>query len=377
MNAISIKAQMEPPFQSNNSLGQRRTSDIESSDHWLLCFIILDFIFGFVIVTGNGSLFVTIYRDPCNCLRSPTTSLIANLSVADFFMGLVSLLRAVELLYMYHGVPDMPALNLIGYFIAAVSILAAVSTLMTMSCERYVAVVQPFRYRQLITIRRTKVTIGGIWISALVLCVLPISHVKQEIFLLTYSYSHFVIPSFVLTVIYVKIYKQITSQRKELKEVRESMSSANRIRQLERERRMVMAFILILIVFFCSFLPYFIFVQILFFCPCRESGAFHMFRLIMNEFLSLSSVVDPFMYAWRIPTFNRSFRSCFQLLKGRNVITVLYQTTSTPISEARCTPVTPSSNKLVQKIGIHGKAGTHLPGMPMTHRSKKVSPVWK
>ena len=366
--------EMEPPFQSNTSLGQRRTSDIESSDHWLLCFIILDFIFGFVIVTGNGSLFVTIYRDPCNCLRSPTTSLIANLSVADFFMGLVSLLRAVELLYMYHGVPDMPVLNLIGYFIAAVSILAAVSTLMTMSCERYVAVVKPFRYRQLITIRRTKVTIGGIWISALVLCVLPLSHVKQEIFLLTYSYSHFVIPSFVLTAIYVKIYKQITSQRKELKEVRESMSSANRIRQLERERRMVMAFILILIVFFCSFLPYFI-LQILFFCPCRESGAFHMFRLIMNEFLSLSSVVDPFMYAWRIPTFNRSFRSCFQLLKGRNVITVLYQTTSTPIGEARCTPLTPRSNKLVQKIGIHGKARTHLPGIPMTHHSKKVSPV--
>lgn len=366
--------EMEPPFQSNNSLGQRRITDIESSDHWLLCFIILDFILGFVIVTGSGSLFVTIYRDPCNCLRSPTTSLIANLSVADFFMGVVSLLRAVELLHKYHGVPDVPVLNLIEYFIGAVSILAAVSTLMAMSYERYVAVVKPFRYPQLITIRRTKVTIGGIWISALVMCVLPLSHVKQEIFLLTYCYSHFVIPSFVLTAIYFKIYKQIALQRKQLKEVRESMPSANRIRQLERERRMVMAFILILIVFFCSFLPYFIFVQILFFCSCRESGAFHMFRLIMNEFLSLSSVVDPFMYAWRISKFNRSFRSCFQLLRGRNVITVLNQTTSTHNGEAS-TPVTPRSNKLVQKIGIHGKAGTHLTRMPVTHRSKKVSPV--
>ena len=365
--------ELEPPFQSNDSLGQRRTGDIESSEPWLLCFIILDFVFGFVIVTGNGSLFITIYRDPCNCLRSPTTLLIANLSVADFFMGAVSLLRAVELLHKYHGVPDMPVLNLIEYIIGAVSILAAVWTLMAMSYERYVAVVKPFRYPQLVTIQRTKVVIGGIWINAFVMCVLPLSHVRQEIFLFTYCYSHFVIPSFVLTAIYVKIYKQITLQRKELKEVRESMTSANRIRQLERERRMVMAFILILIIFYCSFLPYFIFVQILFFCPCRESGAFYVFRLIMNEFLSVSSMVDPFMYAWRISKFNRSFRSCFQLLKG-NVIKVQNGTTSTPNGEAS-TPVIQRSNKLLQKIGIHGKVETPVTGTPVTHRSKKVSPV--
>ena len=312
----------------------------------LLGFIITDFIFGFIIVAGNASLFFTIYRDPYHCLRSPSMFLIANLSVADFLMGIVSFLRASEQIYSYCGIPDKPILNMIQYFMGAVSILAAVSTLMAMSYERYVAIIKPFQYPQKITIKRTKIAITAIWINALIMCVLPVSHVRKAIFLLAYCYSHFVIPSFVLTAVYLKIYKQITLQRKELREVRASLTVANRRRQLERENRMVIAFILILFVFYCSFVPYFIFVQILFFCPCRGSVAVNVYRLIANEFLSVSSMVDPFMYAWRIPKFNRSLRLCFQQMKGRNVVAVWYPTSlvlnrdsdSAPTKEERGSP---------------------------------------
>lgn len=358
---------MESSLQGKESLGQR-SDDIKSpSSDWLLCLVIIDFIFGFIIVTGNASLFITICRDPCKCLRSPSTFLIANLSVADFFMGTVSLLRAAELLYKYNGIPDVPVLNIAGYFIGAVSILAAVSTLMAMSYERYVAIIKPFRYPQAITTKRVKVAMAGIWVNAFVMCILPLSSVKQEIFLFTYCYSHFVIPSFVLTVMYVKIYKQIALLRKELKEVRASLSAVTRTRQLERERRMVIAFILILILFYLSFLPYFVFVQILFFWSLRDSGALYVFRLIANEFLTVSSLVDPFMYAWRLPKFNRSLRLCFQLLKGRNVVTVWTGTTSHPHHKPG-SPVLPK--ELVQNSYPHGEAG-----MPVTHRSKNISPV--
>ena len=60
----------------------------------LLWFIILDLMFGTIITVGNASLFITIYRDPCRCLRTPNVFLIGNLSVADFFMGIISYLRA-------------------------------------------------------------------------------------------------------------------------------------------------------------------------------------------------------------------------------------------------------------------------------------------
>lgn len=291
----------------------------------LLGFIIIDFVFAAIIMMANSFLFITIYRDPCRCLRTPNVFLIANLSVADFFMGFVSFLRGIELTYRYHGWGELLIVNITQYFIGAVSILAAVSTLLAMSYDRYVAVIKPFEYPLKVTNTKAKIFIFAIWTSALVFSVLPVSDVRREKFLLAYCYSHFVIPSFLLTTIYVKIYRAISLQREELKNVRASLTAAGRRQQLERENRMVMAFIAILLIFYLSFLPYFINIQILYFCSCRTSYVYRVYHYVANEFLSVSSIVDPFMYAWRIPKFNRSLRMCF---RRRNVISVLH-TTST------------------------------------------------
>jgi len=71
---------------------------------------------------------------------------------------------------------------------------------------------------------------------------------------------------------------------------------------------MAITFVLILCIFYCSFLPYFIHVQILYFCSCRSSYAYNAYYLVANEFLSVSCIVDPFMYALRLPRFKRSLR---------------------------------------------------------------------
>ena len=290
----------------------------------VIVFAIFDFIFGTIIMVSNGFLFITIYRDPCRCLRAPSVFLIANLSVADFFMGVVSFLRAAELTYFYRGLGDLLVLNLIQYFIGAVSILAAVSTLMAMSYDRYAAVIKPFQYPQKITNKKVKIAIAITWINGLILSVLPIADVKRRNFLLAYCYSHFVIPSFILTAVYVKIYKAVSRQRQELKDVRASLTAANRRQQLERENRMVITFVLILFIFYISFAPYFIHVQILYFCSCRSSYTYNVYYYVANEFLSVSSMVDPFMYAWRLPKFNRSLRSCFRSRRSNRRVKVVW-----------------------------------------------------
>ena len=287
----------------------------------LLVFVILDYSLGTIIMVTNGFLFFTIYHDPCRCLRTPSVFLIANLSVADFFVGVVSFLRGAELTYFYRGLGDLLILNLVEYFIGAVSILAAVSTLMAMSYERYVAVIKPFQYPHKITNKKAKIAIAVTWINGLIMSVLPIADVKRKNFLLAYCYSHFVIPSSVLTAVYVKIYRAIFRQSEELRNVRASLTAANRRKQLERENRMVITFAMILLVFFLSFIPYFIQVQILYFCSCRNTYSYKVYYLVANEFLSVSSMINPFMYAWRLPKFNHSLRSWFRHRRlTRNVV---------------------------------------------------------
>lgn len=67
----------------------------------VVIFAIFDFISGTFIILANGFLLITIYRDPCRCLRTPYVFLIANLSVADFFVGVLSFLRGAELTNLY------------------------------------------------------------------------------------------------------------------------------------------------------------------------------------------------------------------------------------------------------------------------------------
>ena len=202
----------------------------------VVIFAIFDFISGTFIILANGFLLITIYRDPCRCLRTPYVFLIANLSVADFLVGIVSILRGVELTHFYRGLGSLLIVNLVQYFIGAVSILAAVSTLMAMSYERYVAVIKPFQYPHKITNKKAKIAIAVTWINGLIMSVLPIADVKRKNFLLAYCYSHFVIPSSVLTAVYVKIYRAIFRQSEELRNVRASLTAANRRKQLEREQ---------------------------------------------------------------------------------------------------------------------------------------------
>ena len=299
---------------------EQPTSNTPILGDGILGFIVFDFLIGTIITASNGFLFITIYRDPCRCLRTPSVFLIANLSVADFFTGIVSYLRAFGWTYRYCGLGNLSVVNISQYFIGAMSLFAAVLTLMAMSYERYIAVIRPLHYPQKVTITRVKIAIVVIWINALIMSALPISGVKLELFSIVYSYSHFVMPAFILTAIYVKIYKAVALQRQQLKDVRASLTAANRRKQLERENRMFTTFVLVLVVFYFSYIPYFIKVHILLFCSCRTSFAYHVYYLVANALLSVSSLLDPFMYAWRLPRFNRSFRFCFQLWRNRNVV---------------------------------------------------------
>lgn len=312
---------------SANASGQP-TSNTPLLGDGILGFIIFDLIIGTIITVANAFLFITIYRDPCRCLRTPSVFLIANLSVADFLMGIVSYLRAVGWIYSYCGLGSIFIVNISQYLLGALSVLAAGLTLVAMSYERYIAVIKPLEYPHKISNSRAKIGITVIWINALVMSVLPVSGLPLALFSLVYCYSHFAIPAFALTTVYIKISKTVALQRQELKDVRASLTAANRRKQLERENRMFIAFVLILLVFYFSFLPYFIKVHILYFCSCRTSFAYNVYYLIANALLSVSALLDPFMYAWRLPKFKRSFRLCFLLCRGRSVVVPWEGTTS-------------------------------------------------
>ena len=79
--------------------------------------------------------------------------------------------------------------------------------------------------------------------------------------------------------------------------------------------KMAWTSLMILILFCASFMPFYVKIQLLNFCKCLQTMPYKKFDFISHVFLYLSSLMDPFMYAWRVPKFRRSLRECLRFRK--------------------------------------------------------------
>ena len=291
------------------------------SPTFYLSLVIYDAIIACATTLGNLLLLVVIYRDPFRCLRTPTTFLIANLGVADFLVGaFMGFGRTVETYFLYKGLQEPPYLNTVQYFMGALAMFVAVCSIMAMSWDRFVAVTDHINYKNRITVKKVKFYILLIWLNAIFLAVLPAAGVRKLIFLYAYCYSHVLVPAIVLTVTYVVVFRTLSQKlgNFERRVCAENPPTETR-KKLYREKRLVLAIFLVLVVFYTCFTPYFVKVQLWFFCPhCENSPSFLTYHFISNEILSLSSLIDPVIYAWRLQRFRKTFLRV--LGYGRNVV---------------------------------------------------------
>ncbi|XP_020615686.1 adenosine receptor A1-like [Orbicella faveolata] len=286
-----------------------------------LCFVVLDALLAFVITSGNFLLLVTIYRDPFRCLRTPTTFLIANLGVADFLVGaFLGFGRTVEMYFLYLGQQELPYLNTFQYLVGGLALFVAVCSFMAMSWDRFVAVTDHLNYKSRVTVKKVKFCIVGIWLNALFLAVLPAAGVRKVNFLFAYCYTHFFLPAIVLTATYIVIFRTLSKKlRNTAQQVSSGKSPIDPQRNIYHERRLVLAIFLVLIVFYTCFTPYFVKVHLWFFCEeCEKNASFLTYHFISNDILSLSSLLDPAIYAWRLQRFRNTFLRVLGL--RRNIV---------------------------------------------------------
>ncbi|XP_078375319.1 neuromedin-U receptor 1-like [Oculina patagonica] len=312
----------------NQSTFDNKTSELniyfQLSPTFYLCLVFLDALVAFATTVGNSLLLVIIYRDPFRCLRTPTSFLIANLGVADFLVGaFVGYGRTVEMYFLYQGRQEPPYLNTFQYLMGGLLVFAAVCSIMAMSWDRFVAVTDHMNYRTRVTVTKVKYCIVAIWLNALFFAILPAAGVRKVNFLFAYCYSHFILPAIVLTVTYIVVFRTLSRKLPNIeRQMRPEDSPMETRRNLYRQRGLVLAIFLVLIVFYTCFTPYFVKVHLWFFCAdCEKSASFLKYHFISNDILSLYSLIDPVIYAWRLQRFRKTFLRVLGL--RRNVIVEL------------------------------------------------------
>lgn len=291
-------------------------SIIQDSTFWL-ALAISGFIVASVIVTVNSFLLFTIYKDPRRTLRSPPSFLIANLGVADLLFGLFTVfLVASRDVYRFNKVhmPYVTIFKAIMYTVLSATLFVSSYTMIAMSAACYVAINKPMDYKSIITKGRVKVFILILWIISLSACVLPATSISEKTYTMIYVHTHASLPAMLLTVIYVNVFRSLAKRKREL-EVNGMVSAINNAYLIERERKMSVTIIIILTMFYVSYMPQYITLHLLHFCStCQQSITFHKIDVVFSRFLFINSAVNPFIYAWKIPRYRRAFTDCIKIL---------------------------------------------------------------
>jgi len=118
-----------------------------------------------ILLTIGGNLLVIVAVVPSPTLRSPTHSLIVNLAVADLLLGVTVLpLSATREL---SGVWLLgPSLCSIWTALDVLCCTASILSLCGISVDRYIGVSRPLAYSRILTKRRARGLIAGIWALA-------------------------------------------------------------------------------------------------------------------------------------------------------------------------------------------------------------------
>jgi len=295
---------------------------IDEPDFWLVLAVV-GFALSTIISVANLIVMATIYRNPHKSLRTPPCLLVVNLASADFMVGLcVVSLVAFRDVYrsLQQQVPLPLSVGVFASYVLCTTLFVSSATMVALSVTCFVAIDSPMQYKTKITKKKVYTFIVVIWIISALICFLPVTKVPEQTYLLIYIHTHISVPALFLMVVYAKGFRALARRRRELQLNGHASDESNK-RALERERNMAVTIIIILAIFYITYLPQYIMIHLARFCDSceisEESVTFHKVDVISSRFVFLNSALNPFVYAWRMPKYRRALDSCWKALKEK------------------------------------------------------------
>lgn len=264
---------------------------------------------------ANALVVLAVWKDPNrNLQRSPSNLLIASQAVADFFVGLVQEPLCIWWILTFSS-KAVHAIEAVSSLFLVSSVLHVVA----LSFDRYVAVARPLQHNAIITRKRVFLWILIIWLGSSI-------YMSYRTFLRELNYSivainiisgvHTVLPSVISAVFYIRLYCMLRKLRKRASNLDESGRIV--INAYRRERNMTKAMVVALCLLLFCLTPWFVFYQVIGACPtCEEHASYEMYLFAIFYYIFvMKSLLNPFLYAWRLPKFRTVFKTL--LKRGRS-----------------------------------------------------------
>ncbi|XP_078359813.1 melanocyte-stimulating hormone receptor-like [Oculina patagonica] len=247
-------------------------------------------------VLGNSLILVALHKE--SSLHPPSKLLFRCLATTDLCVGLiVEPLNVVYRMSLVHEKWNLcrfavDSTYITGYVLSSVSLL----TLTAISIDRLLALLLGLRYRHVVTIKRTYVTVVVFWITSTFAAT---SYLLNQ--LITLWYSFIGIPLCVVTSIvsYSKIFLTLRHHQFQVQGhiQLEQPSQVNPL-NIARYRKAVSSALWVQLTLVACYLPYGIVVAL--FSNGRLSSSDYLAWDLTVTLVYLNSSLNPFLYCWKI-----------------------------------------------------------------------------
>lgn len=254
-------------------------------------------------VPGNLMVILAVLFDPNKNLRSPFTLLVANLAVTDLIVGVL-----VEPLSVNTHYRESQGMSIsMSWFSQSVYFLCCTASLLSLAAltvDRYLAITKPLWYRTNASYKRVGIAASMVWI---------VSGCFTSLFFyvgfVTYAFVFANITMFCTIFIfifsYVRIFQYAKKQIAQIDSLTDGQSEHNKARQraIEMENKLTKTYLIMLGVFLTCYIPSCIMIYLMNLCHACSCYLIHWLRDFHFVFITINSLINPFLYAFRLPNF--------------------------------------------------------------------------
>ena len=291
------------------------------SKNAFLCSVLFKFIAMIIGVLGNVT--VIMYTIFLNKEKTATSYLVGNLALADLLVCVTFYpIWILEFIQTMLNIDNNQELFCkFSRTTVWVFMFASIATLLAITVDRYVYIVKPLRYLQIVTHRRVSLAVSAIWITACCLFTVHFIHDRRNINEIRsfcyipdsiYYFTIAFVGYFPLTLIYFINFHILSVARKQRKRIfaETTITSGDRMSFVVgffvalREAKTFA--IVVAVLTFCILTPTAVEELVYNFCTV---SSYHIWVLFFQyELYGINSVVNAFIYGLRHVKYRKSFR---------------------------------------------------------------------
>ncbi|XP_020606077.1 melanopsin-like [Orbicella faveolata] len=274
-------------------------------------------IVSFINVVANGFLLLVFFIDPLKIFRNATTYFLIGIAFVDIFIAATQQPMYSTCFIMMHirhpdTVKTCTDLLNIGQTMSLTAMNASFLIVLAFTVTQYIVVISPLNHARKVTKTRVIICVLAIYAYAILFSVSPEMGVPRDIQQKIDNTFHSIALIYLTIIFYILLYiafKKKMAASKRLREDRSTQEEEKNDRQTGVERKFIIVnFLLIAILFLTSQPSAMLWIIRLYSNEDVNSPKVLIINLWVDNMLYVKFLLDPFVYAWRIPKYRQALR---------------------------------------------------------------------